>query len=209
MSILTRFYCLLGFITLLGACRNIDTPAPELSTKFRFYAPYSVGSSFSYNSVLGDYTNIVESDTVMNGKVYKKLLNSRDSYAGYYIFDAGEYKVSGIAPHFVTGIPVELDNFTYLKDDLPEGGEWTIFVPVNSSKLKYTARFDFKILEKDATRTVNAKQYRDVVQVQQKIFTIYNDIIKESGTYNFWYAKGVGLIESDALSTKISNYRLK
>lgn len=209
MSNLTKLYIFITILTLFSACREGESPAPELSTKIRYYAPYSVGSSFSYNSSLGAYTNIVESDTIIAEKVYKKVLNSRDSFTSYYYFEEGEYKVSGTAPLYVSGVPAELKDFTYLKDNLPEGSTWSVFVPVNSGQLKYTARFDFKIIEKETTRTVNSKYYSGVVYVQEKIYTVYNDVINEVGTYDFWYAKGVGLIETDALDTKIANYRIK
>jgi hypothetical protein len=205
-----RIVYLLSFLCVgVLSCGRNESPAPELSTKIKYYAPFSIGSSFSYSSSLGNYTNTVQSDTVITGKVYNKIMNSKDGYTAYYYFSEGEYKVSGVAPVYVSGVPAELNDFTYLKDNLPVNSTWNISVPINSGGASYTARFDFKIMAKEIVRTVNGKTYSGVVQVEQKIYSISGTSIKETGTYLFWYAKGVGLIETDALTTKISNYSLR
>ena len=209
MTINRTFFTIFLISTLFLSCRQNDTVSPELSTKFKFYAPFSVGSSFSYNSSLGNYTNIVQSDTVMDSKVYKKIQNNKDQNSSFFLFNEGVYTVSGFSPLYAGDIPVELKDFPYLKDNLGVNETWTVSIPVNTTTLPYMVRYDFKIVSKDGTRTINGKLFSNVVEVEQKITNVYSTTEKLVSTHSFWFAKGVGLIESESLETKISSYIIK
>ena len=205
---LFSWFLLISTIFTLSACER-DKLDPIISNPLPNYAPFSIGSTFSFSSSVGSYTNSVLGDTVILGKIYKKVQNTKDEYRTYFIYQGGEYKLSGISPMYAGGLTVPLSDFMYMKDNVAINTAWSVSVPVNSGVLKYTARFDFKIMAKDTTHTINGKAYTNVTLVEQKIFNVFAAQELEAGKNMFWFSKGIGLIETDALNTKLANYVIK
>ena len=206
---LSNWFLLLSIIFTLSACQRDTVDSNVTVNTLPNYAPFSIGSTFSFSSSVGSYTNSVLGDTVILGKIYKRVQNTKDEYRTYFIYQTGEYKVSGISPMYAGGLTTPLSDFMYLKDNVAANSVWSVSVPVNSGALKYTARFDFKIMAKDTTHTINGKTYTGVTQVEQKIFNVFAAQELEAGKNMFWFSKGIGLIETDALSTKLANYVIK
>lgn len=202
-------FFLISIIFILSACERDKVDSNITVNTLLNYAPYSIGSTFSFSSSIGSYTNSVLGDTVILGKIYKRVQNTKDEYRTYFIYQSGEYKVSGISPMYAGGLTTPLSDFMYLKDNVAVNTAWSISIPVNSGALKYTARFDFKIMAKDTTHTLNGKIYTGVTQVEQKIFNVFAAQELEAGKNMFWFSKGIGLIETDALNTKLANYVIK
>ena len=205
---LSSWFLPISIIFVLTACVR-DTVDSNVVNPLPNYAPFSIGSTFSFSSSIGSYTNSVLGDTVIFGKIYKKVQNTKDENRTYFIYQTGEYKVSGISPMYAGGLTTPLSNFMYLKDNVAVNTAWSVSIPVNSGALKYTARFDFKIMSKDTSRTINGKTYTGVTQVEQKIFNVFAAQELEAGKNMFWFSKGIGLIETDALNTKLANYVIK
>ncbi len=206
---LSNWFLLISTIFTLSACER-DKLDPNVTVNtLPNYAPFSIGSTFSFSSSIGSYTNSVLGDTVILGKIYKKVQNTKDEYRTYFIYQTGEYKISGISPMYAGGLTTPLSNFMYLKDNVAVNTAWSVSIPVNSGALKYTARFDFKIMAKDTTHTINGKAYVGVTLVEQKIFNVFAAQELEAGKNMFWFSKGIGLIETDALNTKLANYVIK
>ena len=206
---LSNWFLLISTIFTLSACERDKVDSNITVNTLPNYAPYSIGSTFSFSSSIGSYTNSVLGDTVILGKIYKKVQNTKDENRTYFIYQTGEYKVSGISPMYAGGLTTPLSDFTYLKDNGAVNSAWSVSIPVNSGALKYTARFDFKIMAKDTTRTINGKAYTGVTLVEQKIFNVFAAQELEAGKNMFWFSKGIGLIETDALNTKLANYVIK
>ncbi len=206
---LFSWFLLISTLFTLSACERDKVDSNLIVNTLPNYAPYSIGSTFSFSSSIGSYTNSVLGDTVILGKIYKKVQNTKDENRTYFIYQTGEYKVSGISPMYAGGLTTPLSDFMYLKDNVAVNTAWSVSIPVNSGALKYTARFDFKIMAKDTSHTINGKAYTGVTLVEQKIFNIFAAQELEAGKNMFWFSKGIGLIETDALNTKLANYVIK
>lgn len=206
---LFSWFLLISTLFTLSACERDKVDSNLIVNTLPNYAPFSIGSTFSFSSSVGSYTNSVLGDTVILGKIYKKVQNTKDENRTYFIYQTGEYKVSGISPMYAGGLTTPLSDFMYLKDNVAVNTAWSVSIPVNSGALKYTARFDFKIVAKDTTHTINGKAYTGVTLVEQKIFNVFAAQELEAGKNMFWFSKGIGLIETDALNTKLANYVIK
>jgi hypothetical protein len=195
---------------LISSCsKDSLSERPIVNTLLPDYAPFTIGSSFNFSSSAGSYINAIKSDTVIFGKVYKNVINTQDGSQTYYLHQNGEYRISGVSPLHAGGLSTPLTDFLFLKGTAAVNSTWSVSVPINSGGLKYTARFDYKILAKDTTHTINNTIYKNVLKVEQKIVNIFGNEELPSGVNHFWYSKQIGLIESDAIKTKLVSYSIK
>ncbi len=185
---------------LLFSCSkemSTETDSPNNSCS---YAPYSQGSSFTYLSVNQSkdsttYTLTVNGDTTINGNVYRK------------IGDDKVFMCSGCTNGVYTQIAsiLSFDGYkaadlrlTYLNDFLPVGSSWTDTISVKNDSTTSTAVLQYTIMEKGGNRMVNGKGYTDVITVQTDASaTVMNTLLPLGTISTNYYAKGIGLIESD------------
>ena len=200
----------ISIMLLISSCsKDSMIEKPIVNTLLPDYTPFTIGSSFSFSSSAGSYINTIKSDTVIFGKVYKNVKNTQDGNQTYFLYQNGEYRISGVSPLHAGGLSTPLTDFLFLKGTAEVNSKWSVSVPVNTGGLKYTARFDYKILAKDTTRTINNTIYKNVLKVEQRIVNIFGNEELPSGVSNFWYSKQIGLIESDAIKTKLVGYNIK
>lgn len=202
------FFLVIAF--LISGCSKdslVENPLPK--NPLPDYLPFTIGSTFNFKGNTGSYINSVMSDTVIFGKIYKKVMNTNDINKTYYIHQNGDYKISGVSPLHASGLSVTLNDFLFLKGNANVNATWSVSVPVSSGALKYTARFDYKILAKDTTHTINNQIYKDVIKVEQKVVNIYGTEELAAGSNLFWYAKQIGLIESTSMKTQLMSYSIK
>ncbi len=204
------FIISISTIVFITSCsKDSLSDKPIVNTLLPDYTPFTIGSSFNFSSSAGSYINTIQSDTVIFGKVYKNVANTQDGSKTYYLYQNGEYRISGVSPLHAGGLSAPLTDFLFLKGDAAVNSTWSVSMPVNSGGLKYTTRFDYKILAKDTTHTINDRIYKNVLKVEQRIFNIFGNEELPSGVNNFWYAKQIGLIESDAIKTKLVSFNIK
>ncbi|CAL1521038.1 hypothetical protein [Chitinophaga sp. MM2321] len=200
---------------LLTACskemsREGDMPA----TSNCDYAPYTTGSSFSYIDINQTqdtlaYTLTVSGDTTINNVVYKKV--GDDS-----VFTCSNCK-DGIYTQIASiltfqGYKADDLKITYLKDNVPAGTSWEDTVAVNNGGVTSSGILKQTITEKNITKTVNGKNYTDVIVVRMDASAIIlNNPVSVGTISTSYYAKGVGLIEADQAedTIKLLSYTLQ
>ncbi|MBV8254612.1 MAG: hypothetical protein JO154_18570 [Chitinophaga sp.] len=186
-----------------------DSPSSSCS-----YAPYTQGSSFTYLNVnqsndSTSYTLTVNGDTTINGNVYRK------------IGDDKVFMCSGCANGIYTQIASILSfegytasdlRLTYLNDFLPVGSSWTDTIAATNNGATSTAVLQYTIMGKGGNRMVNGKGYTDVITIQTDASaTVMNTILPLGTISTSYYAKGVGLIETDQAqdTTKLVGFTIK
>jgi len=196
-----RKLLIFGLFMTLGnlACRK-EKSLDTLPTNFHCgYAPYTVGSSFTYQytSSSGDVSQFILSaraDTVINGKVYS-ILN--DGYLDQFIrCDNGRYYVYEQAISLPEYELVPGDRI-FLRDDFPTGSTWTDTVYATISGIQQIGLLRYRIVSRDATYKVLGRNYNKVVTVRQDASILAGEIEYPVGTVaTYRYAFGVGYVET-------------
>lgn len=151
-----------------------------------------------YNGLI-TYTASIDGDTIVGGKTY---LITRTSAGATALVrqESGNYYQSSLTPPILTDVPM-------LKENASEGTSWEYDAVINGTHNHYVY-----LLEKRGLKhTVNGKEYSNVIKVNLKdTLKIFGNPI--AGTeVDYYYAKGVGLIEFVQPKGKISlvSYSIK
>ena len=172
----------------LGACKKNTTPA-TVETDF---LPLTTGNNWTYQIAgANSFTlTITNKDTLINGRNYKVATNSAGSNV-YQIKTGTDYyrysAMPGLAPNGIEEL--------YLKEGLVNGA-WSNTVLVNipgSGNINVTLKYT--IAETGISKTVFGKLYTDVIHVKLDVSTTII-INLNLGSGDFYYAKGVGMINS-------------
>jgi hypothetical protein len=186
-------FCLLApSLFLFTGCKKDGKP----STGAPDYIPLTVGSNWTYSSTEGtsdtsQFTlTVSDKDTGINGKTYK-VLSSSDGSENTYLakIDSNYYRYSSISD---TGNIEEL----YLKDNSPVNTRWTnsTSFTIPESPTPLTADLTYLIKEKGISHLVNGKTYSDVIHIAMDISVPV--LAPNFGDGDFYYANGIGLIQS-------------
>lgn len=209
---------ILSLLVLFNSCKKIEgISLEELYGKTGInsgtatgdtYQPVSSGSYWKYTATTG--TTIGHSVTTMNGltatfngKTYYANNNTSDQYAGsqisYFGIDNHNYRVRSTT--LVYGITVDM---IYLNDELSVGSTWTAKITDDGFVNGVPGRIVGKILETGISRSVSGKTFNNVIHTQVSLQYDYGigKGFESAGTYDFFVAKNVGVIETDTnLST--------
>ncbi|MBL7989716.1 MAG: hypothetical protein JNJ94_16770 [Chlorobi bacterium] len=194
-----RVVAAMVFSVLLAACSDSSTPTdPATPNSQESYFPLTKGSTWMYNGLV-TYTATMEGDTIVGGKTYQI---SRGSTGGTSLVrkESGNYYQTLITPPNFTEIPM-------LKENAPEGTSWEYDGVANSTLNHYV----YVLEKRDLKYTVNGKEYSDVIKVNLKDTLKISGISINSQSVDYYYAKGVGLIEFITPKGKISlvSYSIK
>ena len=197
----SKLLSLLGALSIIAicACRKEKSLEALITTTPCSYAPYSTGSSFTYQYVnsLGDasqYTLTVRKDTSIEGRPYSIL---HDGYNDQFIrCDNGNY--------FLYEPALSLPDYEltpgdrlFLHDNYPAGATWSDTVLATVSGVKQFGLLQYHVLERNITRKVLGMTYRDVIVVRQDAAIIVGETTYPAGTIaTYYYAPGVGYIET-------------
>lgn len=216
-------YLLVLFCTTLlftaNSCKKESDAAEEETVKGSdSYQPATAGSYWKYS---GTAAGVAETSTftvtgktkVFNNKTYVEVTQASQNFGnqtGYFYIGDGSYAQR--ASTYINGITVELQ---YLKTNLEVGSTWTANITDNGQLNGIPARIIGKVLEKDAKRTVNGKSFANVIHTSldlQYNISGFSTVM----TYEFYVAKGVGIIEIKSTSggtvmssSKITEYKIK
>ncbi|MFD0765893.1 hypothetical protein ACFQZI_13610 [Mucilaginibacter lutimaris] len=180
------------------------------------YLPTTTGSSWTYQSDVTGLTESAEAHitgviTPLNGQNYYELKSStagKEDVVQYYYVKDKKYKI--IATTVQEKVTVE---FFILDDNLPVGGEWTARMSPNGLVNDVPARTKNKIIETGITKTVLGKTYKNVIHTHTIVQYDFGlgDGFQDFGDYDYYLAKGVGLIQTDAnlLGFKSTSYLTK
>lgn len=163
------------------------------------YAPYTIGSSFTYQYVnsLGDasqYTLRVRKDTSIEGRPYS-ILN--DGYNDQFIrCDNGSYflyeKALSLPDYELTP-----GDRLFLHDDYPAGSTWSDTVLATVAGVKQFGLLQYHLLERGVSRRVMGITYNGVIVIRQDAAIIVGETTYPAGTIaTYYYAPGVGYIET-------------
>jgi len=175
----------------LASCEKEDNINPDfVLTTAPDYLPTTSGTTWTYGG-RSPYTCTVTGNTkVINGKTYQEMQNKVGTmeYKSYVIKEKGVYTAISL----VTGM-ANLE-IAILKEELPVGSTWEQTGIVNGLDVK----LKFTITEKDVTKTIEGKTFKNVINVKLAGAYTYSGI--ETGidfSTNYYFAKGVGLILMD------------
>jgi len=191
-SILTISF-VASFLLFFTSCDKDDSPATAVTD----YSPSTRGSNWTYRytegATVATFKMTAIKDTTLNNKAYKIYTND--------LIDTTYMAKSGNDYYRFQSFPaIGINNFEelYLKDNLDVNGTWRSSASINYSGFVIPVTLDDTIKGKGETRTVEGTTYNDVIHVKLGIVT---SLFGNVGGGDFYYAKGVGLIEDNILVT--------
>jgi hypothetical protein len=181
-------WCLM--LGILVSCGDKDDDASP-STAELDYQPSTKGSTWSYGGS-SPYTLTATGNTkVIEGKTFAEFETKQgnETRKSYLLKEKGVYTAIGMDP---TAGDIAL---TFLKEETPAGKPWYQTNVINGVETKLT----FTIIAKGITKTVEGKNYKDVIHVQATTAVTFMGMEIDMGVAtDYFWAKGVGLILSDA-----------
>jgi hypothetical protein len=196
-------FCLLAYsLYILTGCKKDGKPSTDVSD----YSPLTVGSNWTYISTEGtsdtsQFTlTVTDKDTGINGKTYKVLSSSNGSENNYLAkIDSNYYRYASISD---TGRFEEL----YLKDKRPVNSGWAnaASLTIPGSPTPLTADLTYLIKEKGMSLHANGKTFNNVIHVAVQISV--PALTPTFGQGDFYYAKGIGLIQCSIRLTVPGEY---
>lgn len=186
---------LIIIVLIIAGCKKSSTQPVVDNTPD--YSPMTAGSTWTYELNTGQtYTlTATNKDTVAAGRTYKVFTNSAGPNA-YRNKSVNEYYRFGI----IEGVNANGFEELYLKDNQDVNGLWQTVQTVNvpGIPLPLIATLKYTIAEKGISRTVNGKNYANIIHIRMDVSVAnYGSI----GGGDFYYANKVGLIEDALLLT--------
>ncbi len=158
------------------------------------YADTSAGLTPGSTTVASvNYTIHFNKDSTINGVIYQKL-TAESNNSAFYNCTAGATTVIAYNAVSNNGNTLSYAKTTLLKANEVVGGSWTDQI-INPQGL--TVTYVYSIVSKGTARTVNNVAYPDVIHVHsQSTFDFPGFGTIPSGQAEYYFAKGVGQIES-------------
>jgi hypothetical protein len=185
---LVIIWCLL--LGAFSSCSDKDDPEPDAKIELD-YQPTTQGSTWAYGGS-SPYTVTATGKTkVINGKTFNEMetREGNETRLSYVHKENGVYTADGMEEAFA-GVAL-----VFLKDKVPVGESWTETVMMDGFETKMT----FSIEAKDITKTVEGKTYQNVIHVRMNTAIVWMGMEVDLGApFNYFWAKGVGLILTDA-----------
>lgn len=217
MKHLLKALPLLALATLLfTSCKKDkgESPSDDTNTKTTSdtYQPLTTGSTWKYVES-GDTTThtITGATQVFGGKTYTTVeakSKAGTDHAYYYVKDHVYILRQTLSGYGDIA-------FTYLNDTAKVNATWTANVTDGGTLGGIPARMIGAIAQKGISKAVNGKTYTNVIHSTAQLQ--YNlGGYTTLATYDFYAAKGIGLIEIDASSfgfttssIKLASYQIK
>jgi hypothetical protein len=165
------------------------------------YLPVTEGSTWKYNYASdGGSTDtlvltMIGGTTQINGKTYYNALSTykEGTSQGYFYTGNHIYATRSVA----VGASVAME-FQLLNDTASVGYQW-VSNPTDDGTLGgKPARTLNTIIEKNISRTINGTTFSNVSHTQVQLQYDLGSGFETTVTYDFYLAKGIGLIENDA-----------
>jgi hypothetical protein len=189
------------------SCKKDSTPAPVIPVDK--YMTFTTGSSWNFEKVSNpssaspvttNYSITSSSrDTAINTKQYHVFSNNNGGANEYFYNNGNDYYTYRTLP---SGLGSEYVEILYLKDNAAVNTQWAQTYPITYLGVPLNIILTNKIEERDLTKTVNGKDYTNVVRVSTNItvtgipfpYTLTDEI-------NYYYAPKYGVIKEE---TKIN-----
>lgn len=176
--------------------QKIAPPGPIGTTASDSYFPVTSGSWWKYNDDHGYIFTITLNDTTTTllGKTYHNAQNITQSF---YKFDE-EYFYAG--DHvYATRFTDDLNgpfNLQVLNDTMAVGHSWIAQASDSGTINGYTSRAITTIKEKGISYAVYQTNFTDVIHTQVTLQYYIGGSGITYGTIDFYFAKGIGIIQS-------------
>jgi hypothetical protein len=183
-----------------SSCKKSTVDVSNFIATSDSYLPVSSGTTWTYNVSGVTGTTVIKmtgSTTVINGKTYFNATStsSQGSSPGYIYASNHLYATRG--SNAAAGITAELQLFN---DTAKVGYSWISSPSDNGSFNGYPVRTINTIKEINITKTVGSKTFTNVMHTFIDLQYDYGTGFQSFITYDYYLAKGVGIIEDDAYS---------
>lgn len=182
--------CLFAIVIVgvFGSCQKSTTG--NGNTAPVTFSPLTTGSTWTYqtNGTTTFTLTATNKDTLILGRTYKVLSNSGGTN-NYLAVTGNDYYRFGDFPAISTTGVEEL----YLKDNITVSGVWTSTQNI-TTPIATTINLGYSIKEKGTTKTVAGKLFSNVTKVR---LDLTNAFLGNLGGGDFYYAEGIGMIESN------------
>jgi hypothetical protein len=211
----------------LHSCKKTsnDNPTNNIQAGTGDYAPYTLGSTFTYQSERSgqpnqEFTLTVSADTTVDGLVFKKLTSSDITiFPNRYVnFNNNEQREAQFNIN-LDGYVLKKLVLVNLKATEPLHATWmeTSTLTITGLPVSPTANTTHKILSRDQSRQVLNNNFTNVIYVNSNsVVNVPAGIplppnTPTSFTASSYYSKGVGLVERDFLGQiiKLKSYTIK
>jgi hypothetical protein len=216
------------FVLIFSGCKKSSNDTTIQDSGFQWpagtsdYAPYTNGSTFTYEIVSGtpsvtdSFTYSVTKDTTISGATYRKLESNKPTLGPTYYANYNNGVVTNVAynVNFQGQITIPTITQTILKDNVPVNNTWSEVLNVTASGFTVPVTFTYTIMLKDYTKTILSKDYANTIYAKQIIGIPANIAlllnIPATTQVDNYFAKGVGLVQKDATgnNVKIKRYNI-
>ena len=152
---------------------------------------YSDTSSGSSTATSSGYTLTYIKDTSIESKTYKKFSVSGQQN-GFFNCTSGVSTAIVLNGSTQGGILLPYVKITTLKENAAVGTSWSDTITLNGQDAVYT----YTIVSKGTGRTVAGTTYADVIHVHEQTTLDLMGTVIPAGQSEYYFAKGIGLIES-------------
>ena len=176
------------------------------------YFPRTAYSNWSYEFD-GDPTDslliyVIAPTKIINGNTYNLFfyndgLNPVDTFGYYRRSGADYFEWIDMGSYVGLDDPLWME-WTFLKDNLTVGATWMSAQftgpytdPTSGTTSNVTLRWEFTIVQQDATVTVGATSYPNTIQVKQELKQLVGTSWVLAAYFNSFYARDKGLIKQD------------
>jgi hypothetical protein len=213
---------------LLFSCTDDDVrnPAFVWPAGTSDYAPYTVGSTFTYEltdptAKIDSFTLTVAKDTVINGLKFYKLESNKPALSPTYFANFNNGDLTEITYNLnylglgIISVPKVTE--TTLKVNNIVNDTWIENLIVNFAGFDLSVIFTHTLLQKDYTKTVLNRDFVNTISVKQLISTIippgfsWPPTVPTTSQFDNFYAQGAGLIQrdiSDGTSQKLKRFNI-
>ncbi|BDS12255.1 hypothetical protein [Aureispira anguillae] len=194
---------------LFGSCQQQNTTTPPPCS----YSAYTTGSEFLYSvtssTAVDTIREYVVGDSIVDGyscQVIQRTTTADSSITTYLAYCGnGNYMHKNL---LIPGYGVTVDSLVYLKDNLSAGDSWTNTFSGTFGGFSVVVDYENHYIATEATRVVNGETFNNVIQIRVDLYSTVFNVRQSTGSFNYYFAEGVGLIENDVNQTKLIDYTI-
>ncbi len=226
------FYALLSVIFFSCTDEDAGRPPFEWPAGTSNYAPYTVGSTFTYEltnatAAVDSFTLTVAKDTIIGGLKFYKLVSNKPALSPHYFVNYNNGDLTEITYDLnylglgIISVPKVTE--TTLKSNNVANDTWIENLIVNypvpgvPGGVDLSVIFTHTMLQKDYAKTVLNKNFTNTIAIKEVISTIippgfpWPTTVPTTSQFDNFYAQGAGLIQrdiSDGSSQKLKRFNI-
>ncbi len=190
------------------------------------YAPYTIGSMFTYelkagNAATDNFTLTVTKDTVIDELKFYKLESNKPALAPNYFVNYNNGDLTEITYNLnylglgIVSVPKVTETTLKLNNTIND--TWIENLIVNFAGVDLSVIFTHTLLQKNYTKTVLNKNFTNTIAVKEVISTIippgfpWPTEVPTTSQFDNFYAQGAGLVQrdvSDGSSQKLMYFNI-